>query len=139
VQDGTKVYSRQGTALSPEDIGSGDAVKVEGVVVLSDTEPDSIKAAIIFVSSDAADGPVTGTLGTIDAPNNSFMLITTAGDRCVTLDTGAHLFQINATSTGFVSEAVNLSDLSSGQQVDIYGPLGLGGCYLAHDVLAAAP
>jgi hypothetical protein len=139
VQDGTKLFTRQGTALAPEDIGVGDAVKVEGVVVLSDTEPDRIKAAIIFVAVDAADGPVTGTLGPIDVANDNFTLITAGGDRCVTLASGAHLFQIHDTPTGFVSEAVTLSQLLSGQRVDVYGPLGVGGCYIVHDVLAAAP
>lgn len=139
VQDGTRLFTRQGTALAAADIGVGDAVKVEGVVVLSDTEPDRIKAAIIFVAVDAADGPVTGTLGPIDVATNTFTLITTGGDRCVTLANGAHLFRITDTSTGFVSEAIALSDLTSGQRVDVYGPLGVGGCYLVHDVLAAAP
>jgi len=139
LQDGTKLFTRQGTALLPADISVGQAVKVEGVVVLSDTEADRIKAAIVFVDINATDGPVTGTLGPIDVANNSFTLITTGGDRCVTLATGAHLFQISETSTGFVSQAVTLSDLNSGQRVDVYGPLGLGGCYIAHDVLAAAP
>ena len=46
---------------------------------------------------------------------------------------------ISETSTGFVSQTVSLADLNSGQRVDVYGPLGLGGCYIAHDVLAAAP
>lgn len=139
VQDGTKLFTRQGTPLSAADIGVGDALKVEGVVVLSDTEPDRIKAAIIFVAIDAADGPVTGTLGPLDIASNSFTLITTGGDRCVTLASGAHLFQITETSTGFVSEAVTLSQLNSGQRVDVYGSLGVGGCYIVHDVLAAAP
>jgi len=139
LQDGTKLFTRQGTALLPADISVGQAVKVEGVVVLSDTEADRIKAAIVFVNINAADGPITGTLGPIDIANDSFTLITTGGDRCVTLATGAHLFQISETSTGFVSQTVALSDLSSGQRVDVYGPLGLGGCYIAHDVLAAAP
>ena len=87
----------------------------------------------------APDGPITGTLGAIDVANNTFTLITTQGDRCVTLDTGAHGFQITTTATGFFSKAVILSGLTSGQQVDVYGPLQLNGCYLAHDVLAAAP
>lgn len=139
LQDGTKLFTRQGTALLPADISVGQAVKVEGVVVLSDTEADRITAAIVFVNINAADGPITGTLGPIDIANDSFTLITTGGDRCVTLATGAHLFQISETSTGFVSQMVALSDLSSGQRVDVYGPLGLGGCYIAHDVLAAAP
>ena len=57
----------------------------------------------------------------------------------MTLDTGAHIFQITTLSSGFTSEAIALFDLTSGQQVDVYGPLQLNGCYLAHDVLAAAP
>ncbi len=139
LQNGTKIFSREGSLLTPADIVTGDAVKVEGVVVLSDTAPDSIKAAVVFVDITAPDGPTTGTLGAIDVANNGFTLITTGGDRCVKLDTGANIFQITTTSTGFTSEAVTLSDLTSGQQVDIYGPLQLDGCYLVHDVLAAAP
>ena len=139
LQDGTKIFSRDGSLLTPADIAVGDAIKVEGVVVLSNTDPDSIKAAAIFVDKAAPDGPITGTLGPIDVANNGFTLITTGGDRCVTLDTGAHIFQITTLSSGFTSEAIALFDLTSGQQVDVYGPLQLNGCYLAHDVLAAAP
>ncbi|MEJ2566482.1 MAG: DUF4382 domain-containing protein [Gammaproteobacteria bacterium] len=139
LQDGTKIFSRDGTLLTPAAMAVGDAVKVEGVVVLSNTDPDGIKAAAVFVDKAALDGPITGTLGPIDVANNAFTLITTGGDRCVTLDTGAHIFQITTTSAGFTSEAISLSDLVSGQQVDVYGPLQLNGCYLAHDVLAAAP
>ena len=139
LQDGTKIFSRDGSLLTPADIAVGDSIKVEGVVVLSNTDPDSIKAAAVFVDKAVPDGPITGTLGPIDVANNGFTLITTGGDRCVTLDTGAHIFQITTLSSGFTSEAITLFDLTSGQQVDVYGPLQLNGCYLAHDVLAAAP
>ena len=89
------------------------------------------------------DGPITGTLGAIDVANNGFVLITTGGDRCVSLDTGTHIFQIASSSFAspefpLPSEAVTLADLTSGQLVNVYGPVQTNGCYHAHDVLVSS-
>lgn len=138
LHDETRVFTRDGAAL--EQVQVGDEVRVEGVVVLSDINGDRMKAALVYVHADAeADEPVSGTLAQFNATNTGFILATAEGDRCVTLADKAHVFEVSLAPGGLVSEAVTLAQLETGQRVDVYGPMGVGGCYLARHVIATAP
>lgn len=47
--EGTRIFNRAGEELLPEDILEFDRVEVDGVLFLSQGEPDELRAAIVFV------------------------------------------------------------------------------------------
>ncbi len=47
--EGTRIFNRAGEELAPEDIEEFDRVEVDGVLFLSNGEPDELRAAILFV------------------------------------------------------------------------------------------
>jgi len=47
--EGTRIFNRAGEELDPEDIEEFDLVEMDGVLFLSDGEPDELRAAVLFV------------------------------------------------------------------------------------------
>jgi hypothetical protein len=130
LQEGTKIINRQGELLGPDAIQPGVAMKVNGVLDISD-EPDVLYAAFIVIDVEGASlQRISGTMGA--NPDNSCGLTiqTDTGDRSVEV-AGAHAFLVTDGS----SSLVEISTISSGQ-VDIYGREGLSGCFDAELVIA---
>jgi hypothetical protein len=46
--EGTRIFNRAGEELAPEDIEEYDRVEIDGVLFLSDGEPDELRAAVVF-------------------------------------------------------------------------------------------
>ena len=55
LQDGTKLFERSGDPLDPEDIAVGDAARAVGVLALSSSSDDLLKAAWVMLRLAAAD------------------------------------------------------------------------------------
>lgn len=136
---GVKVFSMNGSPLTEQDIMAGRPVKVEGILVLSNTVPDMIKAAVVFLGdvkpmAIVLSGPVTKIH---DDLMGFDMTDTQLGDRCVKLGAGSDIYEISLLSGGgFGSSEVGIGDLSVAQTVTVYGETGTTGCVMADDVLA---
>lgn len=143
LQEGTRIFSRNGTELDEAAINSDVEATIDGVLQLSSTEDDTLRTALIVVDTEA-DAPTTlsGNILTLDAANRSFNMSTTADDRCVRVPADADVFLITIANSGFTSERGEFSDLVAGQRVDVYGEQAVDGCVVADAVIAevgAAP
>lgn len=138
LMSGVKVFSVQGQTLTVEDIVVDARVKVEGILALSDVEPDMIKAAAVFLAQPQPMAVVLeGEVTAIHADLMRFEMSSQLGDRCVQLDADSDLYEISLiTGGGFDSSEIGLGDLAVGQAVTVYGTGGTSGCVLADDVLA---
>lgn len=137
VQEGTRIFSRSGTALDAAAIQADVDATIDGVLQLSSTENDTLRAALIVVDTEAEE-PTTlsGNILTLDAASRSFNVSTTAGDRCVRVPADADVFLITIASSGFTSERGEFADLVAGQRVDVYGEQAVDGCMVADAVIA---
>ena len=143
VQEGTRIFSRNGTELDAAAIIADVEATIDGVLQLSSTEDDTLRTSLIVVDTEG-DAPTTlsGNILTLDAANRSFNMSTTAGDRCVRVPVDADIFLITIANSGFTSERGEFADLVAGQRVDVYGEQAVDGCVVADAVIAevgAAP
>lgn len=137
VQDGTRIFSRDGTELDGAALEVDLEARIDGVVQLSATEADTLKSALIVV--DTVGEPVSilrGNILTLDAANSSFNMSTEAGDRCVRVPAGAAIILLTIAPTQFTSERGEFGDLVAGQRVDVFGDPAVDGCLVADVVIA---
>lgn len=137
LQEGTRIFSRDGTELDGTAIQMDRAARIDGVVQLSASEADTLKSALIVV--DTVGEPVSvlrGSILTLDSANRSFNMSTQTGDRCVRVPAAAVIFLVTIEDSGFTSERGEFADLGIGQRVDVFGDPAVDGCLIA-DVLIA--
>jgi hypothetical protein len=143
VQEGTRIFARDGTELDEAAIKVDVEATLDGVLQLSSTADDTLRTALIVVDTEAdASTTLSGNILTLDAATRSFNMSTTAGDRCVRVPADADVFLITIANSGFTSERGEFSDLVAGQRVDVYGEQAVDGCVVADAVIAevgAAP
>jgi hypothetical protein len=137
VQDGTRIFSRDGTELDAAAIQVDREARIDGVVQLSSIEADTLKTALIVIGTDAdALGGLSGNILTLDAANRSFNMSTATGDRCVRVPEDASIFLITIENSEFSSERGGFADLVVGQRVDVFGRSSVDGCLVANVVIA---
>lgn len=139
LQPGAVILSQKGDILDVSALETDQAVKVIGVLMLSDVEPDFIKAAMVFVDVDSATIKLSGTISAIATTADGFTLISDSlGDRCVTLTSGTDIFAISEDNGIYSSDEIEAADLVEGQQADVYGQYNLEGCLVADNILTEA-
>jgi hypothetical protein len=139
LQPGAVILSKNGDILDASAFETGQAVKVIGVLMLSATDPDFIKAAMVFVDIDSANIKLTGTISAITTTLDGFTLMTdSVGDRCVALTSDTNIFLISEDNGGFSSDEIAAADLVEGQQADVYGQYNLEGCLVADNIVVEA-
>ena len=134
-QQGTRVFDKRGTSLEPSAIASGVRGHFEGRLVLSDTDPDVLKTALIVLDlAPQGDEELRGQIATLN--DGGFVLMTGTGDRCVATDSSTEVFLILPDEgNGIRSERGTLGDLAAGQSVDVYGEEDSDGCFDAETVI----
>jgi hypothetical protein len=131
IQDGTILINRKSEPVDKTDIDTGKLVSARGVL---DVDNKTLFATLIMVDTDSS----TKLEGTVGAnPDNScgFTLMTASGDRSVATDGNTKAFLVTATDLNGSSNPINVSDLSAGQQADVYGNYA-NGCFEAHTIIA---
>ena len=128
IQEGTLLINRNGSPIDINDIITGKLVSVRGVL---DVSKDTLFASVIVVDTDSSTR-LTGTVGA--NPDNScgFTLMTTTGDRGIHTDSNTNAYLV----VNGVSKPVEVSELSTGQQADVYGNANVNGCFDAHTIIA---
>ncbi len=138
LSEGSKLFSRLGEPLTAQAVTAGVEVKVEGVLQLSDSVADQLKAALVFVDSAQPIDKLSGAISNVAAQTASLNLSDSVlGDRCVTVTEDTALYLITTTPDGYSSAAVTLPALAAGQQAEVYGRYAISGCFVARTVLVA--
>ena len=134
-QEGTRVFDKQGMALEPSAIAPDVRGYFEGRLVLSDTDPDVLRTALIILDLvPLGDEVLRGEIATLN--DRGFLLMTGSGDRCVELDDDAEIFLISPDEgDGIRSERGTPGDLAAGQSVDVYGDEESDGCFEAETII----
>lgn len=134
-QEGTRVFDKQGMPLEPSAIVSDVRGYFEGRLVLSDSDPDVLRTALIVLDLvPLGDEVLRGEIATLD--DRGFVLMTDTGDRCVEFDDDAEVFLISPDEgDGIRSERGTVADLVAGQSVDVYGDEESDGCFEAETII----
>lgn len=136
LQQGTRIYSRDGTELDASDIVADLPTQVDGVRTI---DPAEIKAAVIVITVDEShlSNQLTGTIASVEDDFSSIVLITEPGaaSRCVNVENAkVFLTELNDENT-IVLEEKQASDLAGGQLADVFGDEEVNGCLKAHTVI----
>ena len=132
LQTGTHIFSRSAQALTAADIQPGMTARVDGVVALSNDQPDMIKSALVVLETTNI-LKQSGPIQSIDsATRNLTVTVSGQGDSCVHVLSDARILLVD----NGTSEAINFGDLSAGQTVDAYGETTVNGCFQAETVIA---
>lgn len=134
-QDGTRVFDKHGRPLDPGTIAPDVRGSFEGRLVLSDTDPDVLKTALIVLDiKPSGDEVLRGEIATLD--DDGLVLMTDTGDRCVAFEDDTEVFLISPDDgNGIRSERGTLEDLAAGQSVDVYGEEEDDGCFEAETII----
>ncbi|HZF25015.1 MAG TPA: DUF4382 domain-containing protein [Steroidobacteraceae bacterium] len=138
VQDGTRIFGKDGTELAIDAIQVDRAARVDGVLQLSSTDPDTLKSSLIVVDTQAPNEEtvVRGDVLTLDAATQSFTMTTATGDRCVHVADTTAIFLITISDSEFSSDRGTFADLVAGNHVDVFGSNNADGCVDAAVVIA---
>ena len=132
LQAGTHIFSRSAQALSSADIQPGMTARVDGVVSLSNDQPDLVKSALVVLKT-ASVLKQSGPIQNIDsATRNLTVTVSGQGDSCVHVLADARILLVD----NGTSEAINFADLSTAQTIDAYGQTTVNGCFQAGTVIA---
>jgi hypothetical protein len=134
LQEGSKVFRRSGGELDPEDIEVGDPVRASGVLALSSSSDDLLKAAfavvdVSAVETDRLEGEIVAVLpggGSIDVETDD-------GVECVNVPSSAKVFRVTISEDGGSAEAIDRSQLMVGDAVNVFGVAD--GCFDAETLL----
>ena len=128
IQKGTLLINRKGRPVGIKDIITGKLVSVRGVL---DVNNDTLFASVIVVDTDSST-QLTGTVGANPDSVCGFTLMTAGGDRSVHTDSNSKVFLVVNGS----SNPIEVSELKTDQQADIYGNANINGCFDAHTIIA---
>lgn len=137
LQQGTRIFLRNGSDADETAIQPDIRALVDGVIVLQDPDPDFIKSALVVV--DDGSGfvmKISGTLLSIDTDLRELMIATLTGDRCALVPEDAVIVLVTSSDDGLNSETVTLEDLMPGMEAHLYGQEDPGGCFDAKLVVA---
>lgn len=129
---GTRLLHRDGTVLTAADLTTGTNVSADGVLVLSDVDPDQLKAALLVVNPDTASEVVEGTVQTVDVDAQTMTVFDGSTDVCVRLD-AATVFTVEAGSDE--STEGELADITADAEVTVYGTEAVDSCIDADTVI----
>jgi hypothetical protein len=128
VQKGTLLINRKGSPVDINDIVTGKLVSARGVL---DVNRDTLFASVIVVDTDSSTR-LTGTVGTNPDSICGFTLMTANGDRSIHTDRSTNAYLV----TNGISTPIDVSELGTGQQADVYGNANVNGCFDAHTIIA---
>ncbi len=136
--ESTPIVTREGEYLNRTVIQDGTDMTVDGVLSLSNQDPDLLRAALLIVDfDDEAEDLLRGVVADVD-PGAGILLLTVDGvERCVDADE-ADIFVVESDEDQFISERAELGDLIPGQRADVFGQDRFDGCFDAETIIADA-
>ncbi len=137
LQDGARVFDMDGMALDESALVEGAEGVFDGVLMLSDTDPATLKTVLAVLDTpDDAPDTLSGTILSVDPMGLSLMLSTDMGDRCVDVTDDADITLVTITDDGTDSDTVGLDALMAGMTAQLFGMEDVGGCFLADTIRA---
>ncbi|MBI4586757.1 MAG: DUF4382 domain-containing protein [Planctomycetes bacterium] len=142
IQEKTRFFNKQGDEIDASALQAGRLATVDGVLALSDTGADILKASLIVVDTRIAGEPVKleGTIKNLDAGEGTFDLeklgpndITETA--CVVVPQGDAIFLITEMDGKLDSERIGLDRLQDGQEADLYGNFDGSSCFIPETIL----
>ena len=139
--ENAKLFSSDGRLLDWSAIAVGRVVEVEGVLIRTFPMPFTFKATTVYLDmSQAAVTQLSGFINNVDVASLSFNITTTdLGDRCVIAAEQTNVFLMSNSEGGYSGKRISFDQIADGQNVDVYGSLDSGGCYIAKDILVTEP
>lgn len=135
----TRIFSPAGEELSADAIEPEAMANVDGILAVSDVDPDVLRAAFIIIERDPEESlKLSGTVLEIDEADSSMRLAAASGDRCIDAS-GADVYVLSLEEGMLVSTKVELGALEMDQAVDVFGTEGADGCFAAETTLPRAP
>lgn len=131
LQDGTKLFRRNGDEIQSGDILVGDPASAVGV--LSSIEDDLLKAAWVVIGpagTDRTSGEITAVAG----GGAQLDLDTAEGPVCVDVPGDARVFEVTLGDETASAEDIDRSALQVGDSVSVFGVAG-GPCFVAETVV----
>jgi hypothetical protein len=126
LQPGTRIFARDGHALDSEDVQPGDTARALGVLALSSSDDDILKAAAVVVDvENESEANLEGEITSVESGGARLEIDTEDdGTACVDVPSDAELFRI--TSDGGTShvDAIDRSQLMHGDRVSVFGTPG---------------
>ena len=142
LQAGAKVFSRRGVELAPGDIQDGLGARLDGVLLVRESDPDLLRTALVILDL-APDGLHVRIEGTVDSilGDGKFEIIEEGetGATCVATTEKTFFFLVTDGNGGFTSTEKTFDEVEEGRAVEIYGEPGPGGCFAAKVVLIEPP
>lgn len=136
--ESTPIVTREGEYLNRTVIQDGTDMTVDGVLSLSNEDPDLLRAALLIVDfDDEAEDLLRGVVADVDPDAGILYLTVDGSERCVDADE-ADIFVVESDEDQFISERAELGDLIPGQRADVFGQDRFNGCFDAETILADA-
>jgi len=136
LQDGSKIYSRRGVRLDDSAIGDGVRGVFDGVLTLANDAPDLLKTALAILDIDVDGEEVLRGEILTAGEDRRLMLAAATGDRCVDVPLDTDIFLVELVEGRLVSERGGYADLQPMMNIDVYGEMGSGGCFIAETIIA---
>lgn len=139
LQNETKVFSKQGQELEFQSIQAGLTAAADGVLLLSNTDPDTLKSTLIVL--DLLKAQLVKLSGTVVEPIDSatrqfFVENDIGGQECVVAAPDARIVRITSSSSeGLTSDLVEFDALAPGQDVNVFGTSQQGACLVADTIV----
>jgi hypothetical protein len=133
----SRIFTPDGVELGRLDIAAGNSALVDAVLAISGSEPDVLRTSLVVLDVDGGspEQVLTGQVVSVNVGTGQLIVAGPLGDRCV--DAGsADVFLIDEDEGSLESERGTLADLSPGQDVNVFGLEGPGGCLVADTILA---
>jgi hypothetical protein len=137
-KDCTRVFGPDGEITDGSALQIGVGIEIEGVIVPPATEGDPmlLRAAIILLDGDDANEQISGTIAD-PVQDRGFILMTSGGDVCVAVADEADILLVSSDGTEQKDGA--FEDLEAGQEADVFGELGVEGCFLSDELVVTLP
>jgi len=137
LQDGTRVFARDGKALDVTDILVGLLASVDGVRADDGSGGELLRASLVVLdtASDSAAERIMGTLNRADPASRTLELATASGDVSVRLAPDGMILLLGDYEEGARSESGDFADLTEGRRVEIYGRDDAMGYFVARVIL----
>ncbi len=133
----SRIFSANGVELSRLDLEAGTRAILDSVLVISSASEDVLRTALVVLDADLGIGEILldGAVLDVDVFAQQLTMSTEAGDRCV--DTrDADIFLVDDSGGSLESTRGSLADLKPGQNINVFGAEGVGGCLAANTILA---
>jgi len=131
----SRIFSPRGVELDRLDIQTGSRVLVDSVLAISGSGPDVLRTALVVLDADADEQVLSGQIVSVDTTTGRLIVAGPLGDRCVD-GSGADVFIVDDGDGSLESARGTLGDLTSGQEVNVFGRESPLGCLFAEVILA---